>query len=171
MVSHIYKFKKECHSQTTPFSERWWIYICISITAWKVSKYGIISGPYFAVFGLNTERYGVSLHIQFKFRKIRSRYDSVFGHFSRSASIYLSIYPVDTRTKNVRTKDVHKRTFIFGSIWKHGKTSQSERIMSVPMRYVLKTSFSRHSFFFSLTHLKTKTTKISTSQSGFGKAC
>ena len=45
-------------------------------------------------------------------------------------------YPVDTRTKNVRTKDVHKRTFIFGSIWKHGKTSQSERLMNVPMWYV-----------------------------------
>ena len=43
------------------------------------------------------------------------------------------IAPVDTRTKNVRTKDVHKRTFIFGSIWKHGKTSQSERLMNVPM--------------------------------------
>ena len=26
-------------------------------TAWKVSKYGIISGPYFPVFGLNTEIY------------------------------------------------------------------------------------------------------------------
>ena len=23
-------------------------------TAWKVSKYGVISGPYFPVFGLNT---------------------------------------------------------------------------------------------------------------------
>ena len=30
-------------------------------TAWKVSKYGVISGPYFSVFGLNTERYSVSL--------------------------------------------------------------------------------------------------------------
>ena len=39
--------------------------------------------------------------------------------------------PVDTRTKNVRTKDVHKRTFIFGSIWKHGKTFQSERFKDV----------------------------------------
>ena len=58
------------------------------------------------------------------------------------------VTPVDTRTKNVRTKDVHKRTFIFGSIWKHGKTSQSERLMNVPMRYVLNTSFSRPSFFF-----------------------
>ena len=44
--------------------------------------------------------------------------------------------PVDTRTKNVRTKDVHKRTFIFGSIWKHGKMSQSEHLMNVPMWYV-----------------------------------
>ena len=26
-------------------------------TAWKVSKYGVISGPYFPVFGLNTGKY------------------------------------------------------------------------------------------------------------------
>ena len=26
-------------------------------TAWKVSKYGVFSGPYFPAFGLNTERY------------------------------------------------------------------------------------------------------------------
>ena len=30
-------------------------------TAWKVSKYGVFSGPYFLVFGLNTEIYGVNL--------------------------------------------------------------------------------------------------------------
>ena len=28
------------------------------ITAWKVSKYGVFSGPYFLVFGLNTGKYG-----------------------------------------------------------------------------------------------------------------
>ena len=28
-----------------------------AITAWKVSKYGVISGPYFPVFGLNTGKY------------------------------------------------------------------------------------------------------------------
>ena len=27
------------------------------ITAWKVPKYGVISGPYFSVFGLKTKRY------------------------------------------------------------------------------------------------------------------
>ena len=30
-------------------------------TASKVSKYGVISGPYFPVFGLNTEIYGVAV--------------------------------------------------------------------------------------------------------------
>ena len=29
-----------------------------STTAWKVSKYGVFSGPYFPVFGLNTGKYG-----------------------------------------------------------------------------------------------------------------
>ena len=60
-------------------------------------------------------------------------------------------YPVNKRTRNVPTKDVHKRTAIFGSICNHGKTSASQRLMNVPMRYVLRTSFScPSSFFFSL---------------------
>ena len=29
-----------------------------SVTAWKVSKYGVISGPYFSAFGLNAGKYG-----------------------------------------------------------------------------------------------------------------
>ena len=51
------------------------------ITAWKVSKYGVISGPYFHAFGLNMERYFVSLHIQSQCRKIGTRNYSVFGQF------------------------------------------------------------------------------------------
>ena len=39
-------------------------------TAWKVSRYGVFSGPYFPVFGLNTERYSVSLRIQSECGKI-----------------------------------------------------------------------------------------------------
>ena len=54
------------------------------VTAWKVTKYGVFSGPYFLVFGLNTEIYGVNLRIQSEYRKIRTRKNSVFGHFSRS---------------------------------------------------------------------------------------
>ena len=41
-------------------------------TTWKVTKYGVISGPYFPAFGLNTERYFVSLRIQTEGGKIRT---------------------------------------------------------------------------------------------------
>ena len=53
-------------------------------TAWKVSKYGAFSSPCFPAFGLNRERYSVSLRIQSEWGKIRTRTNSVFGHSSRS---------------------------------------------------------------------------------------
>ena len=56
----------------------------ISTTVWKVSKYGVFSSPYFPAFGLNTERYKVPLRIQSECGKIRTRKNSVYGHFSRS---------------------------------------------------------------------------------------
>ena len=43
------------------------------------------SDLYFLVFGLNTEIYGVNLPIQSECRKIRTRKNSVFQNFSRSA--------------------------------------------------------------------------------------
>ena len=52
------------------------------------------SDPYFPAFGLNTERYFVSLRIQFECGKIRIRKNSVFGHFSRS--VYIHIYTIHT---------------------------------------------------------------------------
>ena len=57
-----------------------------------MSKYGVFTGPCFPVFGLNTEIYGVNLRIQSEYRKIRTRKNSVFGHFSRSVTFsdYLS---------------------------------------------------------------------------------
>ena len=43
------------------------------------------SGPYFPSFGLNTERYSLSLRIQSKWGKIQTRNtDFEYGHFSRS---------------------------------------------------------------------------------------
>ena len=54
------------------------------VTGWKVSKYGVNSGPYFLVFGMNTEIYGIHLCIQSEYRKIRTRNNAVFEHFSRS---------------------------------------------------------------------------------------
>ena len=57
----------------------------------KFPKYGVFSGPYFPVFGLITEIYGVILRIQSKYGKIRTRKNSVFGHFSRNVSTRLLI--------------------------------------------------------------------------------
>ena len=51
--------------------------------AWKVSKYGVFSVPYFLAFELNTERY-LSLRIQPECGKVRTTKNSVFEHFSRS---------------------------------------------------------------------------------------
>ena len=39
----------------------------------KVSKYGVFFGPYFSVFELNTEAYAVTLPIESKYGKIRTR--------------------------------------------------------------------------------------------------
>ena len=58
------------------------ILCCVGETiAWKVSKCGVFSGPYFPIFGLI---YSVNLRIQSKYRKIWTRKNSVFGHLSRS---------------------------------------------------------------------------------------
>ena len=59
--------------------------LSIHFTAWKMSKYGLISGPHFPAFGLNTERYVVSFQIQSECGKIWARNNYVFGHFLRSA--------------------------------------------------------------------------------------
>ena len=53
-----------------------------------MSKYGVISGPYFPVFELNTEIYSVNLRTQSEHMKIWTRKNSVFGHFSRSDTIF-----------------------------------------------------------------------------------
>ena len=51
------------------------------------ANHGVFSGPYFPVFGLNTDIYGVNIRIQSEYRKIRTRRNSVFGHFSRGYKI------------------------------------------------------------------------------------
>ena len=53
----------------------------------NVSKYGVFSGLYFPAFGLNMERYEVSLWVQSKYRKMQTRKNSVFGQFSRSEKV------------------------------------------------------------------------------------
>ena len=57
------------------------------LTVRKMSKYGVSSGLYFLLFGLNTEIYSVNFRILSEYRKIRTRKKSIFGHFSRSVWI------------------------------------------------------------------------------------
>ena len=56
-----------------------------------MSKYGVFSGPYFPVFGLNTDIYSVNLCSQSKNGKIRTRKNSVFGHFLCSECLYSQV--------------------------------------------------------------------------------
>ena len=56
----------------------------MDLTAGKASKYGVFFGPYVPLFRLTTEIYGVNIRIQSEYRKIRTRKNSIFGHFTRS---------------------------------------------------------------------------------------
>ena len=66
------------------------------------------SSFYFLAFGLNMEIYGVNICIHSEYRKIRTRKNSVFGHFSRSVN-NTSIGLPDSRTEwfIIRALDSH----------------------------------------------------------------
>ena len=55
----------------------------------KKNKKWAFSGRYFSVFGLNTEIYSVNLPIQSDNKKIRTRNNSIFGHFSHFSNLSL----------------------------------------------------------------------------------
>ena len=67
-------------------------------TAWKVPKYRVISSPFLPVFGWIWRFNRVNLRIESKHRKIRTRMNSVFGHFSRSARQGQFIQRISVRT-------------------------------------------------------------------------
>ena len=72
-----------------------------TFAVWKVSKYKVFSGLYLPAFRLNTEIYGVSLRIQSESGKIRTRENSVFGHFS------LSDFPHGRKNIDVEIRMTH----------------------------------------------------------------
>ena len=78
-----------------------------------MSKYGVFSGPYFPVFRLNTEIYCVNLCIQSEYGKIRTRKNSVFGHFSRrdeSRLLQSFLRYMQTQFKKPHTKNESRYT-------------------------------------------------------------
>ena len=58
-------------------SEKTPLFGLLLCSVWKVSKYGVFSAPYFPLFGLNTEIYGVNLCTQSEYEKIWTRKTSV----------------------------------------------------------------------------------------------
>ena len=69
------------------FLKRRWPSHCIKIVLIRSS-----CGPYFPAFGVNTERYGVSLPIQYEFDKMRTRKTPNTGTFyamSSSSKVHL----------------------------------------------------------------------------------
>ena len=82
MILCLANICKNCHARSVLFD--FFVIKCsyerkfkVLHTARKVSKYGVFSGPYFPVFGLNTEIYSVNLHIQSKYGKIRTTFHAV----------------------------------------------------------------------------------------------
>ena len=53
------------------------------------------SGPYFPVFGLNTQIYSINFRIESEYEKIRTRKSSIFGHFSCSARNIFTLQKID----------------------------------------------------------------------------
>ena len=82
-------------------------------TALNVSKYGVISGPYFPLFGLNTEIYEVNLCIQSEYRKIRIRNNSVFGHLTAQGHKHLT----KNTTRNIYINNTIPRSTFFPFGW------------------------------------------------------
>ena len=87
--------REKCHCVVRIFPHSDWIrrdteYLFVfSPNIWSVfsrirTEYEEMWSISFPAFGLNTERYGVSLRIQSEYGKIRTRKNSVFGYFSRS---------------------------------------------------------------------------------------
>ena len=62
-----------------------------------MSKYGVSSGSYFPIFGLNTEIHRVNPRIQSKYEKIRTRKNYVFGHFLHSGKHVNNNYGFQTK--------------------------------------------------------------------------
>ena len=88
-----------------------------SIPAWQVSKYGAISGLYFPVFRLNMEIYSVNLRIQSEYRKIRTRNNSVFGHFSMQCMYVIKIIISDKHEHFCESKILTYRSILLPDIF------------------------------------------------------
>ena len=76
-------------------------------TAWRLFQCRASSGPYFSVFGLNTNTCYIDFCIQIESGKIKTRRNYVFGYFSHNARVYFE--------KNSKNEIIIKLSL--GHIW------------------------------------------------------
>ena len=80
------RIQSECRkiqTRKTPNTDTFHAVLCtLNFGIMKLS-----SGPYFPVFGLNTKIYSINLPIPPEYKKIRTRKNSIIGHFSRSVKL------------------------------------------------------------------------------------
>ena len=99
----------------------------------KIVQIRSFSGPYFPTFGLNRERYEVSLCIQSECGKIRTRKHSVFGHLSHNGYFYYlrKRFPsqmferINTPWKDTKHKTKQKTVSVWAGRKKRNNLNQS----------------------------------------------
>ena len=87
------------------------------VTAWKVSKYGVISGPYFPVFGLEITPYLDIFHALTVVGKLFSIYQTELS--VQKSQSYKERKTVD------KTNGVRKNNFFWYSTYEHYQRKQS----------------------------------------------
>ena len=81
-----------------------------------MSKYGDLSSLYFLVYGLNAERYGVSVRLQSEYRKIRTRKTPNLDTFHAVTSTLEIIISPENVCNKFLLKDTHRERLVFHSI-------------------------------------------------------
>ena len=81
-----------------------------------MSKYEVFSGPYYPVFGLNTEIYGVNLCIQSEYTKIRTRKIYVLGHFLHKVRLVIVSLAVNIGRLQFLVSEDNFFCYVFNSI-------------------------------------------------------
>ena len=98
------------------------LHVCTRSHCVKRSKYGVFSGPFFPVFGLNTEIYGVNLRIQSECRKIRTRKTPYLDTFQAVSAVQRKLFRWSMnrkRTSERLLKQLHAEDRLgFSDLWK-----------------------------------------------------
>ena len=85
-------------------------------TAWKVSKYGVITGPHFSVFGLNTPYLSVFSPNTEKYGPEITPYLDIFH--AMMCSITQSVHALTTMSFAIAHKEQNEKNNMFGVIEK-----------------------------------------------------